>query len=164
MINSLHSSHGVKRLLTRSLMTGLVSTVSLLAGWVPTLHLSPNRSPALVFDQAAYAQAVANVSNEEIQSYARSALAIEPIRQAAYDEIKRILGSGQVPPIACHRPNSLNNLNPNIRQIAQRYCNRATQIVGRNNLSINRFNTITVMRQSNAALEQAIQEAIRRIQ
>ncbi len=142
----------------------MASIVGLLAGWVPTLHLSQDGSAAVTLDRAAYGQSVANISNEEIQSYARSVLAIEPIRQAAYDEIKRILGSGQVPPIACHRPNSLNNLSQNIRQIAVNYCNRATQIVERNNLTINRFNTITVTMQSNPSLAPVIQREIMRLQ
>lgn len=144
-------------------MASAVSVMGLLAGWVPTLHRS-SVDVTLDFSTVAYAQAIANISNDEVQSYARSVLAIEPIRQAAYDEIKRILGSGQVPPIACHRPNSLNNLNPNIRQIARNYCNRAIQIVERNNLTINRFNTITVTMQSNPELAPVIQREIMRLQ
>jgi Domain of unknown function (DUF4168) len=151
------------RLLMRSLLAGAISAIGLLTGWVPMVYSSSSDSFALERDYTASAQAV-NVSNEEVQRYARSVRAIEPIRQAAYDAIKRILGSRQVPSVACHRPNSLNNLNQNIRQIAVNYCNRAIQIVEQNNLTINRFNTITVASQSDSELAARIQEEIGRQQ
>ncbi|HEY9640714.1 MAG TPA: DUF4168 domain-containing protein [Coleofasciculaceae cyanobacterium] len=151
-----------KRLFTRSLLIGSLAATGLLLGWVPSFRPSEGLSASrLVLDNAAYAQAA--VSESEIQSYARSVLEIEPIRQAAYDSIKRQSGA-EVPPILCHRPSSLNNLDPSIRPIAIDYCNQAIAIVERNNLSITRFNEITVAHQSDSGLADRIQQAIAAIQ
>ncbi|MCU0527279.1 MAG: DUF4168 domain-containing protein [Elainella sp. Prado103] len=145
------------------------ATVSSLSAGAILLGLVPNvRSVALDlksfdlnFDITAYAQAV---SEQEIQSYARSVLAIEPIRINAYDQIQQITGSSDVPAVACHRPSSLSNLPENIRDIAIDYCNQAIAIVERNSLTISRFNQITVAHQSNRNLFERIQREINRIQ
>jgi uncharacterized protein (UPF0147 family) len=102
------------------------------------------------------------VSDDEVQRYARSLLAIEPIRQSAHAEIRRIMRVDEVPPIACHRPTD--RLPRNIRQIAQNYCNQALEIVDRNNLTIARFNTITVNLQNDPNLAARVQAVIRQLQ
>jgi hypothetical protein len=147
-----------RRLLSRSLIIGALSAAGLALGWVPSI---PQGSAELVFDTAAYAQS--GVTESEIQDYAYSVLQIEPIRLAAYDNIKRASGA-EVPPILCHRPSSLNNLDPSIRQIAISYCNEAIAIVESNNLTITRFNEITMAHQSDSALANRIQQAMATIQ
>lgn len=147
-----------RRNLSRSLLIGSLSTLSLLSGFTPILEQC---SWTPIFSSSAFAQ---SVSDEELQRYARSLLAIEPIRQAAYDEIKRILGTGEVPSITCNRPNSLNRLDANIREIAVNYCNQSTRIVERNNLSIGRFNTITTILQDDPDLLLRIQQEMLRLQ
>lgn len=139
-------------------MVTALATAGILSGLVPALH---PQQPRLVWASAAFAQ---SISNEEVQNYARSLLTIEPIRQSAYNEIKRILGSDDVPPIACHRPNSLNNLSENIRGIAVNYCNRAIEIVEQNDLTIGRFNAITVDLQGDPDLADRIQQEMIRLQ
>jgi hypothetical protein len=148
----------IERLLPQTLTVSLLSTAGLLLGLVPALQ---PQSLELSFNQAAHAQAV---TSEEVRNYARSVLAIEPIRQTAYNEIKRISGSEQVPPIACHRPDSLNNLGREIREIAVQYCNDSITVVEDNDLSINRFNTITSSLQSDPSLATRIQEELLRLQ
>ncbi|MEJ1931985.1 DUF4168 domain-containing protein, partial [Nostoc sp. NIES-2111] len=49
-------------------------------------------------------------NNTEITSYAQAVLAMEPARQQAFGEIKKIVGGGDVPQIVCSEPNSLNGL------------------------------------------------------
>lgn len=140
------------------LLSGLVAAVGVLGGLVPTL--SPN-APMLDFSRAAYAQ---SISQNEMRNYARSVLAIEPIRQSAFQEIRRILRTDNVPSIVCHQQSSLQNLPSNVRQIATSYCSRAIEIVERNDLTINRFNTITLNLQSNPSLEERIRQEMIRIQ
>jgi Domain of unknown function (DUF4168) len=148
----------LKRVFSKSLLASVVVSAGLLAGLAPDQH-SP--LPRLVVGSAAYAQDT--VTNEEVQNYARSVLAIEPIRQAAYDQIKQITGA-DVPAIACHQPSSLNNLSSNIREIAVNYCNQSIQIVESNSLTISRFNTITTTLQANPDLASRIQAALIRLQ
>ncbi|NJN86527.1 MAG: DUF4168 domain-containing protein [Leptolyngbyaceae cyanobacterium SL_7_1] len=147
--------HPLSRATTQGLIASAIAALALFAGVVPTL--SP-QSPIL-FGSAASAQAV---SDEEVQRYARSLLAIEPIRQSAHAEIRRIMRVEEVPPIACHRPT--NRLPRNIRQIAQNYCDQALEIVDRNDLTITRFNTITVNLQNDPNLAARVQAVIRQLQ
>jgi hypothetical protein len=142
--------------LLRFLAAGTLSALGLLAGAVPSVGLDGVR-----FERAAYAQAV---SDQEIQSYARSVLAIEPVRLAAYNKIKQMTGSNEVPVVACHRPSSLSSLPDTIRDVAVEYCNQAIAIVESNNLTITRFNQITVAHQSDSSLSDRIQQAINQIQ
>lgn len=111
--------------------------------------------------EAAIAQ---SVSAADLQNYARSLLEIEPIRQSAYSEIKRILGTDQVPRIDCHRPGSLNSLSANIRQIAIDYCEDARRIAQENDLSPEQFNAITRALQSNPSLVPRIEQEMIRLQ
>ena len=162
--------------LSRSLWIGTISTAGLLLGWVPNVQFSselpalgqqaagvglPTLSFSLSFKSAAYAQAA--ISDDEIHSYAQTVLEMEPYRISAYDQIKRITGA-EVPPILCHRASSLNSLDPSIRDIAISFCNQAVSIAESHNLSITRFNEITIAQQSDSALADRIRQAIREIQ
>jgi Domain of unknown function (DUF4168) len=142
-------------LLGRSLMVGVGAAASLCLGLVPSFQSSAEMPLGVSFGSAAYAQ---SISNTDVQQYARSVLAIEPLRQAAYEQIKSI--SGNVPSIECHRPSSLNALPDNVRQIAANYCNQAIAIVEGNNLTISRFNEIRVAQDADSALLNRIQQAI----
>jgi hypothetical protein len=156
---------GLRRTLSKFIFVGVASGSALLAGLVPALQPPSSHGPAaLKFDSAAYAQSVQAITSAELRNYARSLLEIEPIRQTAYDEIKRILGSDEVPRINCHQPESLANLDRRIRQIATNYCDRSIQIVERNDLTITRFNTITVNMRRNPALLPQIQDLILQFQ
>lgn len=139
-----------KILLVASLATG-----SILFGIVPTV----SGTSRLSFQTAAYAQ-----SAEEVTKFARAVLAMEPLRQAAYDDIKRIIGSSQVPNINCSQPSSFSSLPGNARQIAVNYCNKSRDFVRTSGLTIDRFNEIASQAQSNADLERRIQNAMIELQ
>jgi Domain of unknown function (DUF4168) len=141
----------------KALLVATLAAGSVLLGIVPTVS---GASPRLTFQTAAYAQ---EVSQQDAINYARAVLAMEPLRQAAYDDIKRIVGSGQVPNIICNQPSSFGSLPGNARQIAVNYCNRSRDIV-RENLPIDRFNQITERLQSDADLKRRIQNAMIELQ
>ncbi len=150
---------GVQKLLLQALTAGTLAA-SLLLGVIPSVDQA-----GLNLSGAAYAQnGAGQVTSQEVQSYARSVLAMEPYREAAFGEIQQITGSNDVPVVACHRPSSLSNLPENIRDIAIDYCNQAIAIVERNGLTITRFNQITVSHQSDATLRSQIQGEICKIQ
>lgn len=142
--------------LAASLIVGTFATVGVLSGVAPDL----SRPSKLVSNSAAYAQAV---SNPELTNYARAVLVMEPIRQTAFNEIKKII-RGDIPPIVCHKRQSLNALPRNARKIAVNYCNRSKQIVESNGLTINRFNAITVNLQNDSSLKRRIHNELIRIQ
>ncbi|MBF2046364.1 MAG: DUF4168 domain-containing protein [Leptolyngbya sp. IPPAS B-1204] len=151
------------RLLLQVLVVGILSSVGVLLEVTPSSSPTSSSLTSLSFTvgRVAFAQ---SVSDQEVQSYARSVLAIEPIRQAAYNKIKQMSGSSDVPVVACHRPSSLSDLPDTIRDIAVDYCNQAIAIVERNNLTITRFNQITVAHQANPDLSNRIQQVINQLQ
>lgn len=145
-------------MLSRSLVVGALTTLGLLSGHAPDLS---GHSIALVFSSAAYAQPV---SDPEVSNYARAVLVMEPVRQTSFNEIKKMIGSGDVPPIVCHKPESLDALPDNARNIAVSYCTRSKEIVESNRLSIARFNAITVNLQNDPDLKRRIHDELLRIQ
>lgn len=148
---------GFSKVLSGSIVVGILSPL----GAFYAVEISPVPSSTLLsLPRGAIAQAT--VSDFEVTNYAKSILDIEPKRQEAYEEIKRIIGS--VPPIDCYNSNSLNALNPQIRGIAQNYCQQSETIVTSNGLSNERFNEITRLQQSNPQLQQRIRTEILRIQ
>jgi hypothetical protein len=140
------------------LLSGMIAIAALLSGRVPLLLAA---KPEMTWSHAAQAQ---QVTDQELRQYGQALLIIEPMRQAAYDEIKRILGTADVPAIACHRPSSLNNLRPEIREIAITYCNRSIEVVERFDLTITQFNRITVQLQRNSDLASRLQEILVQLQ
>ncbi|MGD1922386.1 MAG: DUF4168 domain-containing protein [Pleurocapsa sp.] len=66
---------------------------------------------------------------------------MELLRREVYKEIKTLINEPP-PNIVCDRQETLQSLNPNIREIANNYCSQSQRIVQQNNLSINRFNEL----------------------
>ncbi|MES1022299.1 DUF4168 domain-containing protein [Gloeocapsa sp. BRSZ] len=151
------SGHHFRRMLSRSLVIATLSSVSVVSGLVPNLA----GSRQVEFSSVAYAQAV---SNAEVTNYARSVLVMEPVRQTAFNEIKRIISSDNIPPIVCNQPRSFSSLPTDARNIAVEFCKRSRQIVESNGLTINRFNAITVNLQSDAQLERRVKNELLRLQ
>ncbi|MBW4574844.1 MAG: DUF4168 domain-containing protein [Aphanothece sp. CMT-3BRIN-NPC111] len=156
MMTSSCSRPSLNRILSRSLLVGALAAFGLLSGIAPGLS---ERSPTLVFGSSAYAQ---SFSNQEVKNYARIVLTIEPTRQDVYQRIKKIVGSP--PDINCGRPNSLRTLPANARQLAVNLCNRYTQTIKSNSMTVSRFNEITVNLQSNSDLQKRIQNELIRMQ
>lgn len=145
-------------MLSQTLIIGAFATVGVLSGFAPDLS---GRSSNFVFSSPAYAQ---SVSNTEVTKYARAVLVMEPVRQTAFNEIKKMIRSGDIPPIVCHKPKSLNALPNNARKIAVNYCKRSKEIVESNGLTINRFNAITVNLQNDSNLKRRIHNELLHIQ
>ncbi len=147
----------LKQTLFQSLAIGTLATVGLISGVTPDLSAS---SSALIFSSSAHAQAV---SSSEITMYAKAVLGMEPVRQEAFDEIKRIIGK-EPPAIVCNKPESLNALPRNARNIAVNYCKRSREIVASTGLSGDRFNQITLELQNNDNLKRRISNELLRLQ
>ncbi|NJM68917.1 MAG: DUF4168 domain-containing protein [Scytonema sp. RU_4_4] len=128
------------RMLSQSLFVGAIATVSLV-------------SSAFVLSYKIDAQAPQTVNPSELRSYARALLKMEPERQQAFDEIKKIIGNGDVPKIVCNDNNSLSGLPGKAKEIAVNYCKRYQIVAKENGLDSDRFNTITQQLQSNKDLE-----------
>lgn len=144
-------------MLRQSLFAGIISAAALASGWAPGLY---GQSPSLVFGASAQAQ---EISNEEITSYARSVLGIEPRRVEAYNEIKGMAG-GSVPRVVCNETQEINRLSGGVRGIAVNYCQQAKKVIETNGLTVSRFNQLTLLQQANPAVKQRIQAELLRLQ
>ncbi|MGD1871533.1 MAG: DUF4168 domain-containing protein [Mastigocoleus sp.] len=121
------SYKSVKQIVSRTLLfSTLVSTVS---GGV--IFFSSGKVYAQNFQ----------IKSSEVTNYAKAVLAMEPARQEAYGEIKKVVGN--VPNIVCNKPKSFSNLPRNAKDIAIKYCKRSKKIVESNGFSVDRFNKIT---------------------
>jgi hypothetical protein len=151
------SKFRLNRMLRQSLFAGIISAAALASGWAPDLYA---KSPSLVFGAAAQAQ---DISNEEITSYARSVLLIEPRRVEAMKEIKGMAGDS-VPRIVCNETQEVNRLSGNLRGIAVNYCQQAKKVVETNGLTVSRFNQLTLLQRRDPAVKQRIQAELLRLQ
>ena len=104
------------------------------------------------------------INEVELLKFARTILAMEPDRQEAFDDIKKIIGSSEVPKIVCNDSNSFYALPGKAKDIAVNYCKRSQKIVEENGLSVDRFNKITVEVQSNEGLQKKVSEQLMRLQ
>jgi hypothetical protein len=152
-----NSKFRLNRMLRQSLFAGIISAAALAGGGAPGLYA---QSPGLVFGASAQAQ---EISNQEITSYARSVLAIEPRRELALKEIKGIVG-GSVPRVVCNETSQINRLSGSFRGIAVNYCQEAKKIIETNGLTVSRFNQLTLLQQANPAVKQRIQAELLRLQ
>jgi glutaredoxin len=104
------------------------------------------------------------VNATELTNYAKIILAMEPARQQAFDEIKKIVGNSEVPKIVCNDSNSFNGLPGKAKDIAVNYCKSSQKIVEDNGLSIERFNKITSEVQGNEGLKKMIFDELMKLQ
>lgn len=108
---------------------------------------------------------VTSASSEDIENYARAILAIEQIRQAAYEEIQKMTNNETIPDVTCTKPESLAALSKNIQGIAVNYCERSKKFIDETEgLTMDKFNAITSSAQSNPELQQRIQTELVRLQ
>src|SRR5579883_41798 len=118
----------------------------------------------LTFSLKIGAQTPTPVDNTELLSYSRALLKMEPARQQAFEEIKKIIGNREVPQIVCNDSNSLNGLPDKAKDIAVNYCHHSQKIVEENGFTIDRFNKITVEVQNNNTLKRQIYNTLLRLQ
>ncbi len=141
------------RLIKGSLLAG----IGLSFGLIPDMRA---RSQVATFSINAYAQ---EFTPQETQSYAKAGYEVELLRREVYQEIKSIIN--QPPPnIVCDRQETLQDLDPDIRNLANRYCSESLQIVRQNNLSIDRFNELKSYYDRRDNFYQQVQKVLLKLQ
>jgi hypothetical protein len=149
-----HLGNSMERKLSQSLVLTTLTSLSLIFG---TLGLSAKaNTPANTQNFT--------ISNAEITNYAESVLEMEPNRQKAFEEIKKLIGAKEIPKIVCNDSQSMNALPGKAKDIAINYCNDSQKIVSENSLTIDRFNQITLELQSNNDLKRKIYNTLIRLQ
>ena len=123
------------KICTRIISSTILAGIGLSFSLIPKVSLN---SPAISFSIAAIAQ---EFTPEEITNYAKAGYEVELLRREIYQEIKTSIDEPP-PNIVCDRPETIQELQPEIREIADRYCTQSQQIVLENNLTIDRFNEL----------------------
>jgi Domain of unknown function (DUF4168) len=141
----------LKQMFSRTLSYSAIATTGLLAS-------------VLIFSSKANAQSPSPVNSNEITSYAQAVLAMEPARQQAFDEIKKLMGGREIPQIVCNDPKSISTLPKKAQNLAVNYCKHSQKIVEDNNLTIERFNQITVEQLNNKDLAGQISKKLIELQ
>lgn len=134
----------------------IIATVSLASGIIPNISLQKEFS----WDNTVYAQ---EYSPEEIYNYAKAGFEVEMLRQQVYQEIKTMVNAPP-PDIVCDRPETINDIPDNVKEIANNYCDRVPQIVEENNLSIQRFNQLKNDYDRGGSFYQQVQEQLLNLQ
>jgi Domain of unknown function (DUF4168) len=132
-----------QKILYQSLSYSAIATAGLLAS-------------AIIVSGKVNAQTPQPVSGDEVNNYAQAVLAMEPARQQAFEEIKKIIGGSEIPKIICNDSKSISSLPKKAQDVAVNYCNRSQKIVEDNGLTIVRFNQITLNTQSDENLKRQI--------
>ncbi|KGF73080.1 hypothetical protein DO97_03390 [Neosynechococcus sphagnicola sy1] len=160
MTNSLHHAfrRNLNRVLARSLVVGAIVTAGILGGIVPSWT---GTSYKLALSSLAAAQ---TFSDSEITNYARAVLAIEPVRQAAFNEIKRTVSAGDLSSVVCNRQAGIARLPRSIRRVVVDYCRQSKTIVESYGLTPSRFNEITLKIRNDQELQQLVQRELLRLQ
>ena len=152
-ISDLFSRSSRKRILYQSFFFGAIATVSVIFNAFSLTHKADAQTPS------------PTVNNTEINNYAQAVLAMEPVRQNAFGEIKKLIGNGEIPKIVCNDSKSFDGLPKKAQDIATTYCTRAQKIVEDNGLSIDKFNKITLeLQNNNITLKEQVYNTFLRLQ
>lgn len=160
-------SSSLKRLSLSAILVGAQTPLLLVAmGWfagITAILTGCGSNPAS--ESPTPTPMVTSATSEDIENYARAILAIEPIRQAAYEEIQKMNNNETIPDVNCTKSESLAALSKNIQGIAVNYCQRAKKFIDdTEGLTMDKFNAITSSVQSNPELQQRIQNELVRLQ
>ena len=101
-------------------------------------------------------------TEEDITSYAKAILVIEPIRRDVAIQVEQTTGS--IPLFACNQPDTVGAVSKDIQDIVVNYCTQAKEIVENSPLSINYFNDITANLEFDTDTRQKIQDELIRQQ
>lgn len=148
--------HSAARQPMRWLLVSVMATAGLLSGVAPGWQAGQ-----LELSSAAMAQSKKTVTAEHVANFVRAAMAMEPKRKQAVEEIQSVMG--EVPAIRCDNRDSFNELDPAVRSVAINYCNESKRIVESSGLSVERFNAILMSQKSDQALRDRIQSEICRV-
>ncbi|MGF1590162.1 MAG: DUF4168 domain-containing protein [Pleurocapsa sp.] len=152
------------KLYVRLLTSSALALVSLMGGLVPEISTSSGVNqtslPTVSLSTDAHGQ---QVTPEETENYAKAGYQVELLRRKVYQEIKNLINEPP-PNIVCDQQDTLNNLKPQVREIANRYCNQSQQIVQQNNLTINRFNQLKADYDRRDSFYQQVQSILLRLQ
>lgn len=163
MLNVDFTSPKLNQLRVRLIGSSILASLGIMLGMTPQISLRSSDLEPLVtvsLSDNAYGQ---QFTSTETESYAKAGYEVELLRREVYQEIKNLLD--ETPPnIVCDQRSTLNNLKPEVKNIANRYCTESRQIVQRHNLSISRFNELKTQYDRQDSFYQQVQKILLKLQ
>ena len=157
----------LNKLFVRIINTSVLASIGLAIGLIPEIEilrrsLEINVIPSIrvSLSNDAYAQ---EFTPEETRNYAKAGYQIELLRRKLYQETKNLIN--QPPPnIVCDNRATIDSLEPEVREIADRFCNQTPEIVKQNNLTIERYNQLTTYYNRQDSFYQQVQSILLELQ
>jgi hypothetical protein len=131
----------LKQLFVRLISSSILASLGILLGLAPEILIQSTESNSVVtvsLVSRAYGQ---QFTPAETENYAKAGYEVELLRREVYQEIKNLIKEPP-PNILCDQQSTIDQLKPEIKNIANRYCTQSRQIVQNHGLSINRFNEL----------------------
>lgn len=157
--------HKLNKLYIRLISSSVLAAIGLIGGVIPEISgrsfTSDNpQIMAVSFSNIVSAQ---QFTPEEITNYAKAGYEVELLRREVYQKIKTIINE---PPgnIACDQEETLEDLNPNVREITESFCNQTIEIVERNNLTVDRYNELKANYDRQGSFYQQVQSVLLKLQ
>ena len=155
----------INKLYVRLLSSSLFTLISLTMGLVPEFSvrsLDTNSFSMLAISRSQTASAQ-EFTPEETENYAKAGYQVELLRREVYQEIKNSIN--QPPPdIVCDRQETLDSLQPQVREIADRYCDRSREIVEQHDLTVERFNELKTYYDRQDSFYEQVQSILLKLQ
>jgi len=155
----------LNQLSIRVISSSILASLSIMLGLTPELSVkSPilDREPLLSVSFSTFV-AAQEFTPEETNNYAKAGFEVEMLRRDIYQQIKTIIDR---PPgdIVCDRQETLSDLEPEVRQLTENFCNQTVQIVERNNLSVDRYNELKSYYDRRDSFYQEVQKILIKLQ
>jgi hypothetical protein len=131
----------LNQLCVRLISSSILASLGIMLGLTPEISIQSTEINSLVvvsLTSRAYGQ---QFTPAETENYAKAGYEVELLRRKVYQEIKNLIKEPP-PNILCDQQSTIDQLKPEVKNIANRYCTQSRQIVQRHNLSINRFNEL----------------------
>ena len=157
------STPKLNKLYIRLVSSGILASLSILVGLAPQISGRSSSTDGLVNISLASNVYAQEFTPEETESYAKAGYEVELLRREVYKELKNLINEPP-PNIVCDQQSTIDNLEPEAQEIANRYCTQSQQIVQQNNLSINRFNELKARYDSKDNFYEQVQAILRKLQ
>jgi hypothetical protein len=164
----------LNKIYIRLVSSSILAAIALGNGWIPEISLQSLQPgevdqqltrgqlyhPSVAFSVHAYSQ---QFTPEEAINYAKAGYQVEILRRQVYQEIQTLINEAP-PNIVCDQQTTISDLKPEVRAIAEKYCNQSQQIVQQNNLTIDRFNQLKVYYDRRDGFYQQVQDILLKLQ
>lgn len=167
MFNANWALPKVNKLPIRILSSSVLASIGLAIGLIPEIEISmrsPNSNAiplaTISLPNSAYAQ---EFTPEETKNYAKAGYEIELLRRKLYQETKNLINEPP-PNIVCDNQSTINSLQPEVREIADRFCSQTLEIVKRNNLTVERYNELKTYYDRQESFYQQVQSILLELQ